>query len=351
MAQHVVNIKDVARRAGVSVGTVSLALNNRPGVAAKTREQVFRVIEELGYVPNLIGRAINRRSCGALGIVVPIANSVLFSHVVAGVNECAEEYNLPIFVSFSRDQTTTEARMLKMFSHLRVDGIVLAATPNETNLNLLKMMAERGTAIVQVERYVESVPGDFVGSDNYGQTFAETTRLIEAGHQRIAAVFSSLPYSTSEERRAGFEAAMRQAGRTIDDDLVLSFPIVDEAEADTATIERLLTEGDRPTALLWCTGKTIWLAGVLNRLSWQAGREVEITVFDGDPLAEYLGQPFHTLFQDGMSIGMEATSLLLERIEQQNKAENANSEEEPAEPRQIRLPYKAIHSSATAFGS
>lgn len=310
MAGKSVNIRDVASRAGVSVGTASMTLNNRSGVSASTRQAVLDAARELGYVPNVVGKALNRKKCGAIGVVVPVAVPPLFPNIVDGINDFAESSGLPIFVSYSRDDTHIEHRMIQMFRHLHVDGLILAAVPSRDNLDAFRQIASE-RPIIQVERYVHGMPGHFVGSENINAAHEYTRQFLEAGHNKVGCVLGEASYSVNDERYMGYSAAMQEAGIQPSEDCILRLG-KDRGEETRQKIREYLTRPGAPRAILWCVTMTRRLAEVLDEEGLTNGKNVDIILFDCDTVGDLRGMSFTNVVQDGFRIGREAARLCLE---------------------------------------
>ncbi len=314
-----VNMRDVARITGYSLGTVSLALNNRPGVSADTRKRVLAAIDELGYIPSVLGKAINHKKCGVVGVVVPVAGDYPFPQLVTGINAAAEDNHQPIFVSYSQDNPTIEARAMKLLLQLHVDGLILAAAPGHANMTMVRRIIESGTPVVQVERYLPNVPGDFVGSDNQSAAHEYTRRLVEMGHRRIGMVYTDLIYSVNDERHLGYLGGLREAGLEPDPTWVLKIH-PNPPEEVPAQIRRYFTSPHRPTAMLWCATFLPTLVQTLDQLNLVNRRDVEVVLFDADPSMDLGGQRFLNVMQDAQRIGRLGFDVLMEasRAEEKN---------------------------------
>lgn len=311
-----INIRDVAKRANVSIGTVSLAVNNRPGISEKTRKQVLRVVEEMGYVPSLIGRAINRCTAGVIGVLMPVAHSPLFAPMVAGINDEAEDdRHMPIFVSFSQDRSAVEARMLRIFSQMRIDGLIFAAAPDSENISLTsQLFCEHDVPVVQIERQAVGLKADFVGSENRHAAFEQTLELLRGGHESVGCVMPGHYLSTVEERCMGWQDALRQQGIEIQPGWVRYLDGKQQPNS-AAAFGAMIEDEDFPDAMLWCAGDTAVVPRVLNERRMVNGRDVDIVLFDADPSADFAGQQFTHVEQDGYQIGRAAAKLLLQRCD------------------------------------
>jgi len=338
MAPESVTIRDVARRAGVSVGTASLALNNRPHISEAKRRKVLQAVTDLGYLPNVIGKALNRCRCGIIGVVVPVASPPHFPTIVAGINAAAESQGKPIFVSYSQDRADIEARMLKIFQHLYVDGVVLAAAPGRENVSLVRSLMDSGMVIVQVERYLPDIRGDFVGSDNRATAYDCTRRLLEKGHRRVGCIMTTYAYSVNDERYTGYLGALQEAGIEPRPEWMLRLSREDWGADALQRIRRFLTAPEAPRAVLSCVSfAEPLLPQVLNEQGWLNGRDVDVVLFDADPAADLGGQPFTIVVQDRRGMGREAARVLLQR------AQEADAQHRTDHRIELRLPCQETH--------
>lgn len=335
-------MREVARHLGLSVTTVSFVLNGRPGIAQKTRERVMKAVEELGYTPSLVGKAINRKRSGVIGVVVPVSAGAIFPGILEGVNRAAEKKGQPIFVSYSQDRSNIEAKTLRLYSQLSMDGLIIATAPNDENDLLLHQLNDSGTAIVQVERYRDGVPGPFVGSDNRTAAFDATNRLLRMGHRKIGCIFPAVLHSVNDERQLGYTAAMRAAG--IDPDPRWTRYLLPRRADYQLRIEEFqreiaayLTDPDAPKAILWCMTGVEWLARVMEELKLVNGRDVEIVLFDIDASIDLRGQRFINVLQDGPKIGVAAFDLLLQQLDSSDTSDSGNGEAQTANRIELRI--------------
>jgi LacI family transcriptional regulator len=297
-----------------------MALNQSGGVSDTAREAVLKAARELDYVPNLIGKALNRKKCGVLGVIVPTACPPLFPNIVSGINDAAEELGTPIFVSYTRDLSRIEGRTLKMFSHLHVDGLILAASSMGRNQSLIRELVNTGTPLVQVERLAPGLPNDYVGSDNRGAALASTAELLNRGVQRIGFVKGPAEYSVVGERYEGYCQAFQEAGLDPVGSMVTRLPNRSHSWEDLMRhIRAYLTQPDRPEAILWSATYNEDLSRAMRELGLTNHEDVEVILFDGDPYVDYAGQSFTNVVQDSYYVGRKALQILHQRIAEVKK--------------------------------
>jgi LacI family transcriptional regulator len=205
-----VGIRDVAALAGVSVSTVSNALN-RPGLVSKAAAaKVQAAIETLGYVPNTAARQLRAGRSDAIGMaVINIANP-FFSEVVLGAEDVAEQAGYSVIVGNSHDSPAREARYLDLFERQRLDGVLIA--PIGGSLEMLERFRRRGVPVVLVDR-IDPLGGYSSVSldDTLGGELAAGA-LLASGCRHIAFIGGPVDIAQMGERLAGCRSRVQEAG-------------------------------------------------------------------------------------------------------------------------------------------
>ena len=262
------SLKDVARRAGVSVRTVSNVVNDAPHVAPATRARVQSALDELEYRPNLAARTLRQGRSGLLGLVVPEIDSPYFGELAGLLADAAEQRGATLVVDQTRGDAVRERRLLSGPSGQLVDGLLLspwALSPAEVSNR------RHGLPLVLLgERYDESV--DHVGVDSVEAAQAATEHLIASGRRRVAAIGLQphLANQTALQRVTGYRSALVAAGRRPDP--ALEVPVERLHRADGARAMRvLLARADPPDAVFCFTDE---LALGAMRVAWERGVRV-----------------------------------------------------------------------------
>ncbi|MBD8069612.1 LacI family DNA-binding transcriptional regulator [Bacillus sp. PS06] len=191
-----VNIKDVAIRAGVSVTTVSRVLNNRGYIGKETREKVEKAMAEINYFPNQIARALQKSQSYILGIIVPDSNNPFFSELVKHVEINANANNYKLLVCNSLDQSEKEAKYIRMLKENRVDGIIMCSHTLDvgeyTQINF---------PIVTFDRIIAN-QFPYVSSDNFKGGEIATEHLIASGCKKLLHLSGPLKLDLLPNRRS-----------------------------------------------------------------------------------------------------------------------------------------------------
>lgn len=187
-------IKDVAKKAGVAVATVSRVLNNRGYISEATRQKVYKAMEELNYQPNELARSLYRKKSYLIGLLIPNISHPFFAELAGYIEYYAYQNGYKILLCNSQQNSDKEKEYIDMLKRHQVDGIIIGSHTLEAeqylNVNL---------PIVAVDRYYTNIP--YVASDNYNGGILATKLLIEKGCRNIAHISGPLALNTPANNR------------------------------------------------------------------------------------------------------------------------------------------------------
>lgn len=307
------SIKDVAHRAGVSIGTVSNVLNRPDKVAESTRAHVLAAIEELGFVRNSSAAQLRAGTSRSLGLIVLDMANPFFHDVAKGVEEVATELGYAVVLCNSDEQASREDRYLQVLEEQRVRGVLI--TPVEATSERLDALRKRGTPTVLVDRHDTRADCCSVAVDDVAGGELAGQHLLARGHRRIAYLSGPLTLRQCADRLIGLRNAVTEAG--LDPDQVVD---VVELPALKARIgyeaARRLLEVTNITAA-FCANDLLAL-GVL-RAAVSTGRrvpdELAIMGYDDIEFAADAAVPLSSVRQPTVLIGRNAAQLLLEECD------------------------------------
>lgn len=306
------SITDVARRAGVSVGTVSNVLNRPDQVTPATRDRVQAAIDELQFVRNASARQLRAGTIQTVGaIVLDIANP-FFTEVARGVEDrlAAEDYTL--MLSSSDEDPEREARYLRLFEEHGVQGVMV--TPSAGSFDALLAVRDRGTDVVLLDA---TSPFDDISSvavDDVRGAALAIEHLVSLGHRRIAFLNGPLSIRQCADRRAGVLQALLTAG--LDPERVLVEVTIGSLNADAGEegIARVLEEhpDDTPTAV-FCVNDLAALGALrgLRARDVAVPQGMAVVGYDDVTFAAMLTVPLTSVRQPTHQLGWTAADLLL----------------------------------------
>ncbi|WP_447008568.1 LacI family DNA-binding transcriptional regulator [Saccharothrix isguenensis] len=301
-------MKDVAARAGVSLGTVSNVLNRPDMVAERTRKRVVDAIAELGFVRNESARQLRGGTSRTLAYVVLDARNPFFTDVAAGAQQVADAAGLALFLCDGGEDRARQAMYLDLLEQQRVEGILI--TPVDADDPRIAALAGRGTPVVVVDRGAGPDRCSVSVDDVLGGDLA-VSHLLDAGHRRIAFVGGPRSIGQVEDRITGAEQALARADA--EPLTVLETARLDVAEGRRAG-ERLagLPASRRPTAA-FCANDMLAL-GLLQqavRLGLRVPEDLAIVGYDDIEFAAAAAVPLTSVAQPRQLLGRTAAELML----------------------------------------
>jgi DNA-binding LacI/PurR family transcriptional regulator len=332
-------IKEVAQKAGVSVGTVSNVIGNTIRVGPKLRQRVLTAIHELGYYPSHVARSLKLRRTNTLGLLVSDITNPFFSQLVRGAEDAALEQGYLLLTFNTDDQVEREKQVLEVLRERRVDGILLVVAPGREGSRHIAETMARGTPLVCLDRLPPGIAVDAVTVDNVRASRKCVEHLLALGHRRIAILTGSMLLTTARERLQGYKQALRRGAVPADPGLIRegNFRIDDGYELTC----QLLRGSDRPTALFVSNGlMAIGALKAIATLGLRCPEEIALATFDDSPLNELLSPPLTSVAQPAHQIGYRGAGILLDRIMSKG----------PARPCRIRLHAELkIRESTTGY--
>ncbi|MFI1393573.1 LacI family DNA-binding transcriptional regulator [Streptomyces sp. NPDC020681] len=309
MAQSV-GIKDVAREAGVSVGTVSNVINRPQSVAEATRLRVLSTIDRLGYVRSESARQLRAGHSRIIAVLVLDMANPFFVDVASGAERVAREAGLGVMLCNSAQSSEEEAEYLGLFSEQRVRGVLV--TPADPTGSNLESFRRQDIPFVFVDRVVPSAEACSVSVDDVAGGALAGRHLVDQGHEQIVYVTGPLHLAQCQDRRTGLLRVLGDAGLPEDRLRVLEEKRLDVASGRDAGA-RLLGMSPRPTAV-FCANDLLAL-GVLQAL-FAAGvsvpGEIALVGYDDIEFASAAAVPLTSVRQPAARMGRLAAELLIE---------------------------------------
>ena len=304
---------EVAKRASVSIATVSNVIRGTKRVSPELQKRVETAIRDLDYYPNAMARSLKVRQTRMLGMVLPDITNPFFPALIRGAEDTAFARGYFLVTANTDEQTARERRIVAALRTYRVDGILLATAPG-TETDHIQSTIASGVSIVCLDRPVSGVRADAVLLDNVRGGLECVRHLIQAGHRRIAIITGQMKAQNARERLEGYEQALHEAGIPIDSDLILEG---DFREESGYRLGKYLIEHDlRATAVLVCNGvMTVGVLGAFVDLSIECPDDMAIATFD-DPAVESSPHSHLTaVIQPTYEMGARAATILMDRIE------------------------------------
>ncbi len=300
-------LKAIAKRAGVSVATVSRALSGRGRVDETTRQRILRIAEELGYAPDMAARSLVLRRTENVGFLIHALQS-LSPHTFYGEILTAVERELRRHRYHLQFATVEDEALPALIKENRVDGLLLVGC--DLPASLIQGLKERGLPVVLVDNHVPGV--DSVFTDNTGGAFQATAHLIRLGHRRIAFIAETLDNLSFRERLEGYRQALEAHGMPFDPALVAEGER--GFEGGFLAMSTLLQRA-RPTAVVAANDPTAASAmRAIRAHGLRIPEDIAVVGFDDDPLAVHTEPPLTTMRVFRSKMAVLAVARLLDLI-------------------------------------
>jgi LacI family transcriptional regulator len=305
-------LHDVAREAGVSVSTVSRALNGQPFVRSEVRDRVLVASEALGYRPNVAARSMRTGTTGAVGLIVSDISNPLFASIARAADEALSPRGYALMIANSANDPEHEAELISTFRQRQLDGLIIA-TANEEAPGLGERVGSLGASVL-LDREVPGARSDAVLSDHGAGLCEAIHHLVRLGHRRIALIAGTPGQRGSRVRIHTYEEELARLGIALDPALCRRGEMT--IDDGYRAVKEVLALPDPPTAIIG--GNNLLFAGLFaairdlglaipDDLSIVACEETELTVLHNPPL--------DVVRRDMDELGRTAAELLLERID------------------------------------
>jgi DNA-binding LacI/PurR family transcriptional regulator len=308
-------VKDIARQVGLSVTTVSRALNDHDDVAPATKARIRAVAERLDYHPNAAARSLQNNRSNTLGLVIPLSlhrsQDVFWLEFIGGMAGVCSDRGFDLLLSATEAEDTESDSLSRLVRGRRVDGLVVCDI--RTNDRRIGQLRRLHVPFVAFGRDAANVDYSYVDVDGVAGVRQAVLHLIYLGHQRIAYLGLDPRFGFSAFRLQGYQDAFEVSGLSFDPELVREG--LTETTAHSA-IQELLAREDRPTAVFAAADfLALAVLPAAHARGLSIPRDLSVVVFDDNLSTQGANPPLTAVGQPNRELGEEAAQVLLERVE------------------------------------
>ncbi len=308
-------LKQIAKELGVSVSTVSKALNGSPEISEPTKQRVQEYAKLKNYKPNVIGLNLKNRKTKTIGVIIPNILNSFFAKVFSGIEKVADEKGYKVITCISNESSEKEINALEMLSNGTIDGFILSIAEESQKLQKFHhftTIINEGTPIVMFDRIADEVNCDKVIVDDFESAVNATEHLIKTGCKKIALLSAIDNLSVGKLRAQGFYKAMGDNGLKIDENLVILTNNNDEfnSKIDDFFIKN---KPDGVFSLDEHASVTAMKLGIQN--GYKIPQELSIIGFADGVWSRRMTPSLSTVSQHGPEIGEVAAQLLIDKLE------------------------------------
>lgn len=311
----IVNIKDIAKRAGVSVATVSHVINSTRFVSNELIERVEKAMADMDYQPNLLAGSLRKKKTGTIGLIIPDSSNTLFAKVSKKIEDVLFSRNYSVIVCNSAYDINRELEYLKTLRSKMVDGILIVPVTLESNH--LEKFKRTGIPIVILDRSIPDINMDTILVDNFKSGYNAAKYLTSLGHKNIGYIDRIYDHSHSLERKNGFIKAIREQGLSLDEKNIVrgGFTFDDGVRA----AKELVVRDSKITAIFSFNDiNALGAMRGLTDLGLRIPEDVSVMGNDDIPFSSIYVPSLTTIRYPTDEMADKASNLLLKRITEPN---------------------------------
>lgn len=307
-----VTLADVARKANVSIKTVSRVINGEPYVGEATRQRVLEVIQAVHYHPNRAARRLASRQSHVIGMLIPSIDYPIFPIFILGVEKVMHEHNYDVLVYSTEVAPERSRKGLELLAENQVDGVIVCTVKHLSDDELHHLLGRQRASVLFNMALPASTAG-IVRIDVVHGIELLVKHLLDSGRRRIALLTYPKTNYSAIERMRGYELAMAKFGMPLEDELIIVCE--DSQDAVFRRVQELLTHGPAVDAII-CYNDL--MASTVLKACFDIGvripEQVAITGFDNIPFTELFKCSLTTVSLPWFEMGVQVADMLLERI-------------------------------------
>jgi LacI family transcriptional regulator len=333
-SSHSVTIVDVAKKGGVSVGTVSRVINNDVHVAPETRERVAQVMRDLGYVANRQARSLRGSRTNVIGALVPDLGTGYIGEIMHGIDLELAHSRLDLMLFTTHRTAVKEANYVANMVQGMVDGILVVLPRSPADI--IGTLTRRGFPFVLIDHQGHGEPCPEVVATNWQGAYNATEYLVKLGHSRIGFITGSMDLSAATDRLDGYKAALRVSHIAEDAGLIYEGEFI---QPDGYAGAGALLELEDPPTAIFASNDAMAMGAMdaVRSLGLRVPEDISVLGFDDIPQAALVRPALTTVRQPLEQMGRVATQMLLERLKNPGK-----------ETGRIELPTELVIRGSTA---
>ncbi len=314
-----ITLKDIARALNLSTSTVSRALRDSYEISSDTKRLVMDYAKAHNYQPNPIALSLKGSASQVLAVIVPQIANNYFSQAINGIEAVAHERGYHVIIFQSHESYERELANIAQALARRADGLLLSLSSETADTTHLETLLAQGLPLVLFDRVAPGLAVPQIVADNFGGAFAATEHLLRQGRRRIAHLTIPAHLSITQERLAGYRAALAQYGVPYDENLV-RYGSFGPDESDQLVAE-LLALPEPPDAFFTASDRlALGCLGALRQRGIAIPADMSLVGFTNTRSAELLNPALSTVVQPAEAIGAAAAERLIELIERKHRA-------------------------------
>lgn len=315
MSRKTASLKDIAQRLGISIATVSRALQGNPGISSQTRRKVMDAAREMNYAKNLIAGSLRSGQLPVIGVVVPHAVTLFYSSVIDGIEQVAAQEGYGVVSMNSHESYEEERSNIEAMRNLHVAGVIASVTQETEDFSHFLSKDGQALPVVFVARDLPDNGPSFssVTADSVEAAHRATRHLIEQGCRRIAILCGPQRLKMVSERKHGYIEALHDNRLLVRPEYV-AYSDIDTASAIDAT-HRLLDLEERPDAIIALNDTLLFAAMKAVKMEGlKIPDDVALIGFSSVEYVEDVTPTLSTIEDQSYKMGETACEILFKQI-------------------------------------
>jgi DNA-binding LacI/PurR family transcriptional regulator len=309
-------IYDVAKKAGVSISTVSRVINNTGRISEKTKKKVLEVMEVLQYQPSVVASALTGKRTRTIGLIIPDVANPFYAEIARSVEDRGRELGFNLLMCNSDNNPDTEEMYLSLLQQKKVDGIIFGTTTK--NFTVLKNLLQEKFPVALIGNDIPELMIDVVSVDDFLGGYMATSHLVSLGHKKIAIMLGRLNHASEKYRFQAYRQVLEEYGIEYDEKLVLYTDYSIESSRRAAL--EILQSSQRPSAIFaYYDSLAIGVYQAAKELGLNIPDDLSVIGFDDTILATIVDPPLTTIAQPIHEMGRQVMDLLVQEIEGKKK--------------------------------
>lgn len=315
-----VTIHDLAGILGIDSSTVSRALNDSPRVAKKTKDKILEKANELGYQRNHLASNLRKSKTFTLGVIVPRISRHFFSSAIAGIEETAFKAGYNVIICQSLESLEREQNIINTLLSNRVDGVLISISMETKSYNHFNGLKKRNIPFVFFDRHCNISGNSNVIIDDYKAAFMAVEHLIKKKSKIIGHFSGPQNLEIYKNRLKGYKAALEKHNIPFKEELVISSSLMEKDAAKN--VKKVLALPYKIDGL-FCANDVVAIGAIkyLKEIGVKIPEEIAIVGFSNESISSVIEPALTTISQSGSEIGITATNLLIDKINNKNKQE------------------------------
>lgn len=313
MDKRQITLKDIAKALNLSPSTVSRAMKNHPAISDETKELVQNYAEKHKYKPNTLAMQLRTNKNNTIGVIVPEIVHFFFSTVLAGIQDEAESENYNLLFCHTNESYEREVKSVETLLDARVCGILASQSKTTEKYDHFQEVIDNNVQLVFFDRICTGINTDKVVVDDYAGAYNAVNYMAETGCKRIAFLGSNPLLPISNNRRMGYEDALRKHKLPVNKQLM---KVCDTAELVAEVVPKMLQGEVVPDAFFCINDESAaYCIKVLKAKGLKVPEDVSVCGFTNSFITELTDPTLTTVDQRGYEMGKAAARLIINRVE------------------------------------